>query len=1268
MNRSAMAGSLVDDFPISPRLRNEGDTSVLSRQGPPAGNTSYLNMTADAGRRLGAGTSELWKAGGVRGLDSSVLSTRSGRSGASEAAMRVVNASQMDHVLWLKSALSEKDLEMAELRQQHQKLVERSAEARENWEEALRAKDRAIAQMEEALLSMQSAHEQRQSAAAALDLEQTEAFKAAVGKALVAQRDAIVAERREAEAAAEQVALRLAETQQLLAEERSNGERVARQLADERAAREETRAQLQAEKVERSRVDGLLRDMRGELQLLQQQWGKERSDRDASIRLEKAEVAHLQKLLADERAANSSLETLLAQERDASRADQGIERETREALYTQLGAERQEKGELRATNASMGAEMERLQGVLRAERQEKEELRRAALGERAAAERMQARLAQAVADLEEARQAVAEERLDKEHALQLAAEVRGEAEAYRRQAEEEKAARGDMDRAHGTRILEMEDRLAAAERRERDMRQALEAELAELRVEHEAAAARAVAGNGAAEECNGQLAQAREEVRGLKRKLAAESTRLAAFESAHRAKVSEMQGEIARVQASERDARQKLQQQMAALAKDKEAAQRAVDESRAERRGADGQLRSLQQQLTETQRRLAEELAHHQSMGQVFAEKELALQQSLDEEAQAREVAERRARELQGERDVARQSAEDAQRQLETLQNQRWEAQQAAADAQRQLAAERERLATSSAAHGEQVRLLETRWKEREAAALAAAEELQAKLAELRKENVGLKEDVRRANASIADLSAQVEQLHARLQESAEEQATRVQLLETRLKERDAAATVAAGELQAKVVELRKENLGLKEEAWRNSSNTADLSAQVEQLQTRLWGNAEEQAARVRLFEARLKERDAAAVAAAEEFQAKLSELRKENLGLKEDVWRGNARSTDLTAQVEELHTRLRESAEEQAARVAEVEDQMNQLQAAEKALRASLQARLDEERTQKEARVAAHARELKAWADKYSLLADKCKSQQQLLAEARAECNELTRAVAERARERSDLQQQLAAATEEHQGHLRECADERRETQRMHAEAMQSLQAVLREKAQAMEALQASAAERAEELQARIHGLQKTVATKEDALASARVRCDELEHAATREGDVTRDLRARARSLEEEMQGLREQLVQRIKDKDAAVAQYKEGEMRAAELTRKLETLQGRLQEQSSSVDRYLEDQARERQDHMEEIAVLRQRLADAGATCEQLQQNQRALEEKVSQLTYALSHEQQLYRRLEDEMERALRSSDREIAKLEGSLQAIKGEGGCKSRRLRC
>ncbi|KAK3264136.1 hypothetical protein CYMTET_27100, partial [Cymbomonas tetramitiformis] len=66
-------------------------------------------------------------------------------------------ATRGDVVLQLKAALTEKDLELVELREQHLTLATRCAEARNNWEDALQAKDRAIKQLEEALSAKERA-------------------------------------------------------------------------------------------------------------------------------------------------------------------------------------------------------------------------------------------------------------------------------------------------------------------------------------------------------------------------------------------------------------------------------------------------------------------------------------------------------------------------------------------------------------------------------------------------------------------------------------------------------------------------------------------------------------------------------------------------------------------------------------------------------------------------------------------------------------------------------------------------------------------------------------------------------------------------------------------------------------------------------------------------------------------------------------------------------------------------------------------------------
>ncbi|GAQ85387.1 hypothetical protein KFL_002320210 [Klebsormidium nitens] len=64
-----------------------------------------------------------------------------------------------DELLKLRSAVNEKELELVELRESHMHLLERSAEARTNWEEAVASKDRAIDQLQEALRAKEKALE-----------------------------------------------------------------------------------------------------------------------------------------------------------------------------------------------------------------------------------------------------------------------------------------------------------------------------------------------------------------------------------------------------------------------------------------------------------------------------------------------------------------------------------------------------------------------------------------------------------------------------------------------------------------------------------------------------------------------------------------------------------------------------------------------------------------------------------------------------------------------------------------------------------------------------------------------------------------------------------------------------------------------------------------------------------------------------------------------------------------------------------------------------
>jgi hypothetical protein len=59
--------------------------------------------------------------------------------------------SHSNQLLNLRAALNEKELQLVELREQHITILNRAAESRQNWEEALKSKDRVIVQLQKTL-------------------------------------------------------------------------------------------------------------------------------------------------------------------------------------------------------------------------------------------------------------------------------------------------------------------------------------------------------------------------------------------------------------------------------------------------------------------------------------------------------------------------------------------------------------------------------------------------------------------------------------------------------------------------------------------------------------------------------------------------------------------------------------------------------------------------------------------------------------------------------------------------------------------------------------------------------------------------------------------------------------------------------------------------------------------------------------------------------------------------------------------------------------
>lgn len=61
-----------------------------------------------------------------------------------------------NQLLNLRAALSEKELQLVELREQHLNILNRAADARQNWEEAIQARDRVILQLQRKLQHKES--------------------------------------------------------------------------------------------------------------------------------------------------------------------------------------------------------------------------------------------------------------------------------------------------------------------------------------------------------------------------------------------------------------------------------------------------------------------------------------------------------------------------------------------------------------------------------------------------------------------------------------------------------------------------------------------------------------------------------------------------------------------------------------------------------------------------------------------------------------------------------------------------------------------------------------------------------------------------------------------------------------------------------------------------------------------------------------------------------------------------------------------------------
>lgn len=94
--------------------------------------------------------------------EESLIGNDHGYSVHPEFAKKKSHYSQQTHgnqLLTLRAALNEKELQLVELREQHISVVNRAADARVNWEEALKSKDRVILQLQKALQYKKSALE-----------------------------------------------------------------------------------------------------------------------------------------------------------------------------------------------------------------------------------------------------------------------------------------------------------------------------------------------------------------------------------------------------------------------------------------------------------------------------------------------------------------------------------------------------------------------------------------------------------------------------------------------------------------------------------------------------------------------------------------------------------------------------------------------------------------------------------------------------------------------------------------------------------------------------------------------------------------------------------------------------------------------------------------------------------------------------------------------------------------------------------------------------
>ncbi|KAL3140274.1 hypothetical protein ABBQ38_004542 [Trebouxia sp. C0009 RCD-2024] len=128
----------------------------------------------------------------------------------------------------LRSALVEREAQLGDLQDQHMRLVQRSQEARQNWEAALDSKDRALAQLEDALVSQKRSLQQQ--------MEQQQAAVSMTHSQLLQGTDAQLIVQRQLDQSQQQVASlesALSQAQARLAEHSSGSEvRAARAEQD----------------------------------------------------------------------------------------------------------------------------------------------------------------------------------------------------------------------------------------------------------------------------------------------------------------------------------------------------------------------------------------------------------------------------------------------------------------------------------------------------------------------------------------------------------------------------------------------------------------------------------------------------------------------------------------------------------------------------------------------------------------------------------------------------------------------------------------------------------------------------------------------------------------------------------------------------------------------------------------------------------------------------------------------------------------------------